>query len=290
MIRSRSAAPWGGALLLLAGPLSCTPSFDVAPGPPAILAFDVVDLNGSVVDVDPDAGPVSIPPLAQFVARFDRLLDPTPLERVTDAGIEGRANVASIEAPGAPGTAISYTPNGDARFFLLLPPGPSVTVTAVPTLPSGSTVTVRLDRQSLRAKDGTSTAVLAPGVADTLTIQTAPFSAEVELPPASATDGGAAPGPIVDPDFVGVVAFNNLPEAAIADRVRVTARDAAGGAVTVTPRIRPSDRDPTRLLVDAGEAGWPAGATVTITVDGAAADLLGMKMASAVTATFRVKG
>ena len=221
------------------------------------------------------------------VAVFDRLLDPTPLSAGPAAPPDSGASdtvMLSLSA-GAPDTTLltDYTSNGSASG-LLLPffayayymnyrlDGPSLFTVPSTTFPSGATVTLKLNPLNVRAKDGTTPftgdGLLADG---TLSFTTPDFGASV--PP-------AAIAPDTSPVFV---IFNNLVNVDdVASHITLTS---STGPVAVT--IGTIDTDPTRAttisIQPAGDATWPAGATLTIKVDATTPNVLGQTLGAEVT-------
>jgi hypothetical protein len=274
-------------LALLAAGAACEDSEGPKPGPPMLVAFDVIDPSGMPVALAADGGPVLVPPRAHVVARFDRLLDGDRLESATDGGVTGNAGIAAFSGPGQPQAAIQYIPNGDADFKLLFAPGPQLVITPVPSLPAGATITVTLAPAQIVSKRGEGPFVRADGVPESLTFTTAPFMATITAADGGSPDGG---GPLpLAADAPVTVVFNNLPETAIGARISVAVTDAAGLplADAASPPA-PSDMDPATWTVLPKSGAWPAGAAVTVAVDAAAKDALGMPIAAAATAAFAV--
>lgn len=300
---------------------ACLPDSPVVRGAPQVVSFAAQDRSGMNVTVTPDAdggAPEPVTPLLHFVAVFDRILDPSTLAVTVDGGgINGVPGAITVVAPGNPSTDITYVPNGDAKFTLIYPPGPQIIGQPMPTLPSGSAITVRLDRSLIRSRDGRNTAVLGPDAVDVFTFTTLPFAAAIAVPSppevdASVPAGGAddagtpdadggvtaidmdagvpSPSPLgsADPGFVVKITFNNLPAADVAAHVAVAAFDAAGQPLPAPEYTVVADEaDPTALNV-APATEWPAGATVTVTVDAGASDPFAMKLGQPVSASFVV--
>jgi hypothetical protein len=253
------------------------------PGAPVLAGFDVTDPSGAVVDLATGAAAVS--PRVHFALRFDRLLDGDLLEDATDAGVTGKTGVAVITALGQPAAAVVYVPNGDGVQKLLFAPGPQLLITPTPTLPAGSPVTVAIDKSRFRSKSG-ETLVAGPGVPETLTFTTAPFAVAITAGDAAPDAGTAAP---LGPMAPIIVAFNNLPGAQVASQIAILVTDAAGQPVA-DPAQPPaaSETDLAIWTVAPGPAGWPVGATVTVSVAATATDALGMPLAAATSAAFTV--
>lgn len=293
----------GFALWMGIAATGCTPSNKVKPGQPELVSFGVVGPAGPVELT----GDTPVPPLATFFAVFDRLLDASAIETIDDAGITPNAGVAIIETEGmSVDSSVLYVPNGDAKFTLIYPPGPSITITPVNGLPSASMVTVSLSPDHVRSHDQTQPFKAAEDVPETLSFTTEPLMVTIEVPAPEpvdsgmeadggdadgGVDGGMAPTvtPAVDPDYVVNVAFNNQTadetEAAIAVTATVGATPVANLGATVA---RAMDSQ-SAWTVSPPATGWPAGATVTVTVGAAAADKFGKTLGTAATATLTVK-
>jgi hypothetical protein len=295
-----------GLALWLGAATGCTPSNKVKPGQPVMLSFGVVDPTGTPVELETEAGPTLVPPLSTFHAVFDRLLDPTVIEEMKDAGLVGVEGVGVIDWAGRPVANIGrYVPNGDAKFTLIYPPGPSVDVIPTEGLPSDAMLTVSLNPEHVRSHDQTKAFKADEGVAETLTFTTEPLAVTITVPAPEAPDGGteddggtgddggAAPGvaPPVAADFAVAIAFNNQTAAATVGAIKVTAT--VGGAAVALPPAEimavQDEMNPALWTVPPPMAGWPAGAVVTVTVDTTAADKFEKTLGAAVTATFTVK-
>ena len=275
------------ALALFAAAAGCEKIEGPKLGPPVLVAFDLVDPGGMPVPLETDGGPVLVSPRAIVSARFDRLLDGDRLEAVTDAGVMGKSGVVTIAGLGQPQAAVQYIPNGDPDFKLLFAPGPQLVITPLPTLPSGSTITITLDKTQVVSKRGEGPYLAANGVRDVLSFMTAPFAAAIATTDAGSADGGGATPLAADAPIT--VVFNNLPEAAIAARISVVVHDGAGQALAeATAPPSPSDLDPATWTVAPKNGTWPKGAQVTVAVDAAAKDALGMPIAAAAAGSFAV--
>ncbi|MES1171779.1 MAG: hypothetical protein ABUL77_00955 [Bacteroidota bacterium] len=279
----------------------CAPSTKVKAGAPVMLTFLVLDPAGAPIDLAPDGGVAKVPPLSKVYALFDRLLDPVPLAQL-DAGVpEPRPGVAIIDADGTavPSKAL-YVPNGDpaftvvpAAFGLPYANGPSVTITPSEGLPSGAAaVTVSLDPEKVRSHDQKMRFVVGPDAPETLTFSTESLAATIAVPAPEPPDGGAGGdvAPPVDPDFVVQVSFNNLTSVATKDEIKVTAT-VEGAPVTfaAAPAIGRDVMNPAVWNVTPPTAGWPAGASVTVTVTAAVSDNFQHTLGTAVSASFTVK-
>jgi hypothetical protein len=252
-----------------------------------MVSLDVIDATGMPVALSADGGPVVVSPRVHVVALFDRLLDGDRLESVTDAGISGIAGIVALTGPGQPQASIAYIPNGDTTFKLLFAPGPQLVVTPVPTLPAGANITLTFDKSRLVSKRGEGPCTTAAGVPDVLTFTTAPFGATISAGAPAPVPG--SPLPLVAPAAPILVVFNNLPEAAIADHIVVEVNDGAGQKlVDVAAPAVPSAMDPATMVVSPKAGVWPDGARVTVTVNAAAKDAVGMPLAAAAMGIFVV--
>jgi hypothetical protein len=214
-----------------------------------------------------------------------------------------------------------YTPNGapeldDAGNYktLLFPiyehcvfgvvlndQGPNLAMAPVPQLPTGQTVTVKLDGTNVRAKDGrtpfSGTGALLDGA---LTFQTAAFAAAIAVPTAPADaaappapDGGAAdagaPQIPVPADMTPVTITFTAPVDLTKDVVdiNVFATDLTTQVKTQLPILTmlPDGgaaanavlaASPTPTTVTLTPVGtWPANSTIKISITATATDLLG---------------
>jgi hypothetical protein len=266
-----------------------------------MLSFAIVDPTGSVVDTAPESGQVVVPPLSHFLALFDRLLDPSSLVEIGDETMEplgnrtvltSKAGVAVVESSNVSIPADTlYVPNGDARFdgaySLVFPPGPSITITPTSGLPSGSMVTATLDPTRVRSHDQQTSFKAADGVAMTLSFETEPLSATVDVPTETTDeDGGTLPPQPVMSDYVAHVTFNNLTADSTMNAITVT--ETNGGAAFAGATVARDDASPSGWTVSPPTGGWPAGAALTITVGATAADNFMKTLGTAVTASFTV--
>jgi hypothetical protein len=286
------------AVVLWAGGTACGEKDPTKTGAPVLQSFTVVDHTGSPVMVGGDGGMATISPRVHFVLRFDRLLDGARLEDVSGSAPVGNPGVVSLIAPGMPQTQASYVPNGDGAFALLFPSGPQVMVTPAPTLPSGATVTATIDKTKIFAKDGAGPFISAPGVAETISFATLPFSADIAVagappyePDPSAPDAGGpdAGVAIIAADAVVNVVFSNIPQAEIKSHIRVIVTDAAGALVLPESPAQASEEDPVLFAIAPPEAGWPRGGAITVIVDAGAADALGVPIPAEARAYFSVE-
>ena len=115
----------------------------------------------------------SFAPSAVVLYTFDRLLDTEPF--ATDADSQSNAALPPVFVP-APATPVSlfgdYAPNGSPdllifHLYSLRAQGPSLLFAGAPTFPTGTAVTITLDKTNVFAKDGhtsfTGTNLLAKG-------------------------------------------------------------------------------------------------------------------------------
>jgi hypothetical protein len=286
------------AVLLLAGGTACGEKDATKAGAPVLQSFAIVDNTGSPVMVGGDGGMPMISPRVHFVLRFDRLLDGARLEDVSGSAPVGKPGVVSLVGPGMPQAHASYVPNGDGTFALLFPSGPQIVVNPAPTLPSGATVTATIDKTKIFAKGGEGPFIAAPGVAETISFATLPFSADIsvagapaEAPDPSAPDAGgpdAGAAQIASDAAINVV-FSNIPQAEIKSHIRVVVTDAAGAPVLPESAAQASEEDPALFAIAPPEAGWPRGGAITVIVDAGAADALGVPIPSEARAYFSVE-
>jgi hypothetical protein len=268
--------------------LGCQREAQTAGGSPIMESVELVDPEGMVIALDTDAGPLTVSPLVQFVVSFDRLLDPRLLEELVDGQPVGRMGVARLEGPGMPRANIQYQPNGDGQFRLIFPGGPRLLVQAAPTLPSGSSVSLIFEAANLRGKDG-SPVVRGPGVPQTLTVTTLPFTARIR----SATAEPSAPVDAGDPESLTpstpiLVQFSNLPHPETSAHITVSATDAAGVPLPAGAQVQADPATPTGYIVTPPAAGWPAGSSLSLQVAAGAKDALGIPLAAAESARFQV--
>jgi hypothetical protein len=290
-----------------------------------MLGFSVVGPSGNTVDLMAEAGATPVPPLAHFVAVFDRLLDPTALETIDPDGGVIRASITpndGVAVAESNGTSIPtttlYIPNGDYTFTLIYPKGPSITVNPTLGLPSGSPVTVALDPTKVRSHDQTKPFVAAEdaGVMSTLSFDTEPLAVSVTVPqPAPPEDDGgtnddAGPdagagnsggddggmagwvAPAVATDFAVKVLFNNLTDDAnkvTSGAMQVSATVAGAPVALSPPQIARDDADPAGWIISPPMDGWPPGAVVTVTIGAAAVDNFGKTLGAPVSEHFTVK-
>ena len=329
--RFESRLGWAIALGTLAAGmgLGCESSNTVKPGAAVMLSFGAVDA-GSPVDpyaapayLAPDAttGALVLPPRSQFIAIFDRLLDPDLLEDPATGGLPGLATVVPAVAGGlSDDLSTTYSPGGDSMFHVFLPEGPSFTVNPACGLPSGTAGTVQLQLAHFVSHDGTTPVTLAAGVTPAVTYQTQPLAVTIAVP-------AGVPDPLGGPDTLGAatpdtsitLTFNALtppgtspmPDAvpppappctatpaltSLAPHIHVTAGAAAGAPGTpVDAVISQNPMDATQWVVappgtgaDGTGGAWPAGATITITVDTGAVDVFNQPLGAKTSGSFTV--
>ena len=230
------------------------------------------------------------------IAVFDRLLDTAPLDPGDTAGV---TDVVTTEGgAGAPVimlvTDYSATGAADGLIFNLFGPffgnfrgnGPSLFSIPDPEFPSGTTITVSLQANKVRAKDGT-TPFTGNGLLQggQLVFTMAPFSATVSAP-ADAT---------MDPTFS--IAFTNFADTAgcgppTADTMDVdpplcvTAAHITATANGAPVTIEVSSADGSTVSVAPAGGAWPAGATIVVTLDATTTNLLGQPIDMAASDTF----
>lgn len=287
------------------GGTACTPSNSVKSGAPVILSFGAVAADGiTPVAFVTEAGVVPVPPLVHFVAVFDRLLDGDSLEDA-DGGVP-KAGIASGDygTPVGPvPVTTNYVPDGDSTFFGYAPQGPSLTVSPVCGLPTGASVQIALDVTKLRSHDLSTVATLGEGVTSTLTFTTDALSATIDIPPPLDLPGLPVGN---DPQTLVNVTFNDatpgptpLPGCATlpstATHIHVSATLAGVPVLPLEAVVAAVDGDPTQWTVSPpgttadAMGSWPAGALVTVTIDGTATDNFEVPLGSPTTASFTVR-
>jgi hypothetical protein len=268
-------------------------------------------------------------PTTSFIAVFDRLLDTAPFEPADGGPL---TNVATVD-PTLPVSQLDsvYTPNGAPEFddagnfkTLLFPiyehcvygvilndNGPNLAMVPDPQLPTGQTVTIKLDGTNVRAKDGrtpfSGTGALLDGM---LTFQTAAFDADFAVPLAAAdaavppaVDGGAAdaaaPVAPVPADMSPVTITFTAPVDLTKDVVdiNIAATDLTTKATTQLPIIlmQPDGgaanavlaAAPTPTTVTLTPVGtWPANSTITVSLTATTTDLIGDQLPAARSGSF----
>ena len=268
----------------IAGGETCTPPTGMPPVGDT-MCRQVAAQNFCSCVTDTSDPPVSTWDCPQFsnvtavIAVFDRLLDTKPLEPNGEVGIEDFAVVMAGAGAPAFGTITDYSSSGTPSGLITVLgglffgnyrlAGPSLLTAGAPAFPSGTAITIGLDPDKVRAKDGhtafTGEGLLQDGM---ISFTTAPFSATVAGPEMPAPD--ATPATVSFTNFVD-------PET-IVDHVHVTSNGAPftavmiasdGGSVTVTPNT-----------------AWPASATIVVSVDATAENILGQTIAAAASGMF----
>ncbi|HEX3695628.1 MAG TPA: Ig-like domain-containing protein [Polyangia bacterium] len=254
-------------------------------------------------------------PTSMVIATFDRLLDTGPLDYDTTDPTkpQGVLDVASFTATvgTAPSALAEYVSSGSETglIFKLLSNvihGPRLIIAGTPALPSGSGLTLSLDKTKIRAKDHTSFFVSSGAIQDgVLTFATAPLSVGIDVPLAPPTDAattgdvdagasdaemdaaGDAP-PVILPTPVMAamqpvtITFNNVTDPTqIMSAVSVTVSGVAFTKFDLTA----SDMNPLAYVLTPTDA-WPAGSVIVVTVSADAADVQGVPLGAAATAVF----
>lgn len=271
MFQSRKTLPLvatAAAALWLAGCVEAEKA-----GRAQLLSFDIIGPDGAAVPKDPLVPVPVASPRSSFTALFDNPID-FELVQDADAGV-GKPGVVTVTAPNAPMVTTLYTPNGHHQFTLIYPKGPTITANLSPGLPSGVPVTVTLDAQKLRAKDG-QPAIVPPGM-NVLSFVTAPFS----VGPAAMQMAYPADAPLT-------IATSNLPEETFGTKVVVTGVGADMMALSLETEVKPVEGDPTQFTIANKNGAWPEGATITVTIAADAADFFGMPLAAPTVITFPV--
>jgi hypothetical protein len=266
-------------------------------------SFDLIGPDGSLVEL---VGPNPAPPLAHFLALFDRLLDPSTLEDEAGNPKVGIAALQSVAAATGIPVTTNFVPNGDPKFNLLLPTGPSITVTPICGMPSGAVVMAALDLTKVRSHDKTLGAVVAADAAAMLSFTTEPLAATTDVPMAvvDAVTGLEAPAE-VDAALVVTVTFNNFTPGdkpgvcadlpSTRSHIHVAAMLAGVPVAGVAAVIAQDAGDPSKWTVSPpgttadGPGAWPAGAIITILVDAMATNLFAQPLGTEASASFMVK-
>jgi len=296
-----------GATALGATLMGCEPSNTVPAGAPIMLSFGPIDPDGKPLVLLDDKGvTLPTPPLVPFRAIFDRLLDPTTLE---DTQGNPKAGLATAQSPvavaGIPVTT-NFVPNGDAKNAVLLPAGPSITVSSTCGLPSGAAVTVTLDLQKVRSHDQSTAAVAAADATPVLSFMTEPLAVATDPKAMVDMTTGLLVVPEVDAGQTVNLIFNNrtpgdVPDPACAallstkGHIHVVATIAGHPVGDLDAVVAADPMDPTKWMVSppgttSDAAGnWPPGADITISVDAMATDLFAQPLGTEASASFKVK-
>ena len=302
---ARMAALGGLSIALLAG---CEQSTSVKSGAPQVVSFGPVSADGTPIELVTEAGVVPAPPLTNFVAIFDRLLDGDSLEDA-DGGIAkaGLAQVQSAVATQIVALTTNYVPNGDSVLFALLPKGPSLTVMPVCGLPAAGSLQVSLELTKLRSHDRKTTAVASPGVPTAIVVTTEPLSVTTDIPPPTVLDSNTPPTlASADPTAVFNLTFNAITPgpaappacnalASTSGHIHVTAQVGGGPAAPIAALVEQDMTNPLHWTVSPpgttadGPGSWPADAVVTVTIDEGTSDSYGVVLGTATNASFMVK-
>jgi hypothetical protein len=297
-----------GATALGATLIGCEPSNTVPAGAPIMLSFGPLDPDGKpLVLLDEKGVTLPTPALVPFRALFDRLLDPTTLEDTAGHPKAGLATAQSAVAVAGIPVTTNFVPNGDSKNAVLLPPGPSITVSPICGLPSGAAVTVTLDLQKVRSHDQTTLAIAAADATPVLSFMTEPLAVATDLPEAMTdmTTGLPVP-PEVDAGQTVNLIFNNrtpgdVPDPACAallstkGHIHVAATIAGHPVGDLDAVVAPDPMDPTKWMVSPpgttpdAAGNWPPGADIKISVDATATDLFAQPLGTEASASFKVK-
>ena len=260
-------------------------------------------------------------PTTPVIAVFDRLIDTAPFDPNDGGPIN---NVASLQ-PATPMANLDsvYTPNGSPEFddagnykTLLFPiyqhcvygtygtDGPSLMLVADPQLPTGATVTFKLNPTTVRAKDGRTPFASSGALLDGMvTFQTTAFDATLTVPTAPATDAGAGdagtadgsvPPATVSPDMTAVQIDFTAPVDVTKDYVdiKVVVNGTTELQIVLT---QPDGGIPSNILAASPTptsitltpvSNWPANSTITVTVEATTTDLIGEPLPTAKSASF----
>jgi len=304
--------PLACATALGATLLGCEPSNTVPAGAPVMLSFGPVGADGSPLSLMDDQGnKLPTPPLSNFRAMFDRLVDPSTLEEPDGTPAAGLATVTSPVVPAGIASTTNFVPNGDGTFTLFLPSGPSITVLPTCGIPSGAAVTVTLALEKVRSHDRTTLAKAAADASPVLTFMSEPLTVVTDLPEMLDMTTQSPVTPEVDAGTVVTLSFNNRVPGLVAsadapdpcasmlpstgNHIHVAARLGAVAVSDLDSVVAPDAADPTKWTVsppgttDEGPGKWPPGATITISVDAMATDIFAQPMGTEATASFKVK-
>jgi hypothetical protein len=299
------------------GALGCTPENKVPHGAPEVvevLYFDPTTESG----MGSITGDTPIFPATPFLSVvFDRLLDPAAIVDIDpdggtfitkngvgsiDSSTVGPVELTTLAADMLNG--LEYTHNGHYRFAVAFSKGPTLTFNLKRgSLPAASRVTLFLDKDRVRSHDKTVSFTLGQGDAavppygggatgpdgstmgvgtPSITFDTQPATAEIQLP--DPPDGGSAQ----PAGAVPLLVFNIVAAAAdVAAGVHVTA-NGAPIAIEIVPVEGQGGPIPYLWSIIPLFPGWPAGATIAITVDATITDAYGIALASAASVSFMV--
>ncbi len=246
----------------------------------------------------------SFAPTAVVLYTFDRLLDTDPFV-TNDAGSLSNAALAPGFVPPPPKPVSltgDYAPNGSPDLFIfhyysLRAAGPSLLFAGAPTFPTGTAVTITLDKTNVLAKDGRTpfegTNLLKDGA---ISFVTQPLTVAVvnPPPPPPAADAGAdaaAPVDVVPDMTAATVTFNNIVCPQLADGTfdvtdigpHITANSGPTSSVQTSPiTVDIACVDGFNVSVTP-HTNWPASSYISISVDATAADILGDQLGTVMT-------
>lgn len=238
----------------------------------------------------------SFAPTATVLYVFDRLLYTPPLDP-GDSGTVPNLSMNTFDPQPATPVALlgDYAANGSPNevVFPLLgdfrSDGPSILFAAAPTLPSGNTVTVTLDKTKVLAKDGrTPFTGTGPLIDGTLKFVTTKFIATPAGPPPPMGAADAAPMlPLPDMTPATVVFSNLVDPATIGTHITVGAVPTGSptGTLATPVAVDVASMDGINVTITP-KTTWPASSDITITVDAATADLVGDTLGTDTKTTF----
>lgn len=317
-----------GTLVMGAG-MGCEPSNSVQAGAAVMLSFGAVDATAPLTPysapayVMPDAatGALVIPSRSEFIAIFDRLLDPGLLEDPATGPLPGLVAVTPTPTAGL-GLDVSttYSPDGDSTFHVFVNEGPSFIVNpGACGLPSGTAGTVQLTGAHFVSHDGKTPVSLAAGVAFGLAYQVQPLVVTIGVPAATADPLGGPdvpgtappdtsitlsfsaltpPGTSAMPDAVPAVpppCTASPPLDSLAPHIHVVSTVSGVPSTLTDAVVSQNPMDATQWVVappgtgaDGTGGAWPVGATITISVDAGAVDVFGQVLGAVKSGSFVV--
>jgi hypothetical protein len=268
-------AVWSLPLTALLAGVCCSSDNGGTTAPTLLNAFVAADGMETDLLAAPDGGTGAFSPRAQLRLVFDQLLDGDKIETVLDGGgVEGMSDVASLTWMGAPAGAPAiaaitmYDPSGGVIENMVSKPRPSITIQPTPGLPSGATLTLKLDSTKVTSKKGTP--LVDPG---SQTFETVPFTVEA----------GFMDGDPLTEDAALKLTFTNVPADDIAHSLGVTM---AGAPVEF--ETRKDDMDVRAVVLVPKRGLWALGGGYALTVSAEAADLFGVKVSQPLSAGFSV--
>jgi hypothetical protein len=213
-------------------------------------------------------------PLSVVIATFDRLLDTAPLDPGGASGVAGVATLSSDPAPPDSSVMISALADYDSTgtstglvFTALLGiHGPRLNLSGQPAVPAGATVTFALDGTKVRAKDG-HTPFTALGAL--LLDGRISYTTQAPPPPDGGPPDPAAPVP-ADNSAVTIAFDNTVDPATVVDHIHVTFQSTSAPFTDFT-----FDTIGAPIITLTPNSAWPAGATLAVTVDATARDVVG---------------